>query len=141
MAVYRQTRRRGPPLLWIALGLVLLVSAGVAYLVLQPAPATERDTLRADLTELVSRLDVLAVEYPKQSAGQASGAPAALAGARAAWGRARDPLTRADAPAAQLIGDGFTQLEQKVAASAPPEQVTTQADFVRQQIRSWLTAN
>ena len=143
MAVYRPTGRQGVPRwLWIGGAVIALaVIAGLAALVLRPAPADDITQVKADLTEMISRLDLLTVEYPKQQAGGSSGAATALRAARTAFDRAQPRLARLDPPAAQAQAAALAEVERLVAANADSAQVTAQADTLAALARAWISGH
>jgi hypothetical protein len=142
LAVYRPTGRRGPSPWLLAGSAVLLVVAGLlAWVLLRPAPADDLTQVKTGLQEVLSRVDLLTVEYPKQHAGQPNGAAAALRGARRAFDTAQPALARLDHTAATGQNAALQKLEQLVAANADPAQVTTQAAALAALIQSWLSSH
>ena len=137
--VYRETRRQRPWILvlGVILALLLIVGGTAALNLIRPA-MNGTAAVKADLTEMVSRLDLFSVEYPKQHAGQPSGAPAALRAARAAFDRAQPRLTHLDAGAATRIGDELGVVEQSAAAGDDARKTVTEANFLRLDIQYWL---
>jgi hypothetical protein len=140
MAVYRE--KRGPNRLLVALGLaaVLILLAGLVFLLLPRPPAgeTPRQRAQAGLRTVNEALDVFAVEYPKEQAGSPAGAQAALTRARHAFDSARPALAAADAPAAQTFDAALRALEAQAAARAPVAETLTATTKLRSDIRAWL---
>lgn len=142
MAVYRPTRRQRPLALWLAVGLgIILVLGAAAFVLLRPAPPGGLAAAKADLTEAVSRLDLLTVEYPKLLAGQSNGATAAFSSAEAAFNRALSPLHTLDPDWASARQAQWGALRRLVATQAPAADVQAAATTLIADLNAWLGAH
>jgi len=142
LAVYRPTRRQRPLALWLALGLlVIVILGGAAFLLLRPAPTSDLAAAKAALTEAASRLDLLTVEYPKQLAGQANGADAALTSAEAAFNRALPTVQTLDPAWATARQAEFAALQTLVHTQAPAADVEAAATALIANLTAWLNAH
>ena len=142
MAVYRGTGRRRGTTGALLLGAVLVLAVvALVWWLGRPAPADDLTQAKAGLTEAAGRLDLLAVEYPKQAAGQPNGAGAALRAARSAFDQAAPALTRLDPAAEQQQAAALAHVEQLVAANAPPADVTAAAGTLEQQLGAWVATH
>jgi hypothetical protein len=141
VAVYRPTRRQRPLALWLAVGLIIVVIGGAAFLLLRPAPTSDLAAAKAALTEAASRLDLLTVEYPKLLAGQSNGATAALTSAEAAFNRALPTVQPLDPAWATAHQAQLTALKTLVSSKAPAGQVSAAADRLLADITTWLSTH
>jgi hypothetical protein len=128
--------------LWLAVGLIGIVVLGIAaFLLLRPAPPNDLAAAKSALTEAASRLDLLTVEYPKQLAGQANGADAALRGAAAALARALPTLQTLDPPWAAARQAQMQTLQTLVSSQAPAADVQATATTLITDITAWLNTH
>jgi hypothetical protein len=128
--------------LWLALGLIGIVVLGTAaFLLLRPAPPSDLAAAKSALTEAASRLDLLTVEYPKQLAGQANGADAALRSADAAFARALPTLQTLDPPWATARQAELATLQTLVRTQAPAADVQATATALITAITTWLNGH
>ncbi len=140
MAVYRP--RRQVKLLPIIMIVAVVVVIIILVALLAPRFAsTSTDKFAAARTsalEAANALDVLEIEYPKQTS---SGAASALTHAMSAFESSKTALAEIDSARTSQIAADLSTLSDKVKAKAPADEVTALAEKIKQQLLAFSSGH
>jgi hypothetical protein len=114
VAVYRESPPVWRRYLPIVIGVLVVLAAVIAVIVLSRATANVQPTSADPLTVIAQSLDLFSIEYTKVSKGTPpaqTGAPGALARAQASYKEAQAALKKIDEPATTALGNDLTELQ------------------------------